>query len=256
MKCKSCGLTIQKQNPAWELGYHYSCIKKPKHKKLAITKEKDDIVFIVVVNDFTIFRNTIENNRHMMKHDVVYFNNEVENTGIPERYNSFIDSRKKESWFIFCHQDFEFLSDISEKIYILSKDIVYGVIGAEKTEGIWSLYGQIYQKSGNRIFKLGIPIDGYRIIKNVDCQCMIIHSSIFHKHKDLRFDTNLKFHQYSEEFSMNAFKNFGIKTAVVQLDSLHKSLGALSPDYHEAVSYINKKHGIDYYISTCNKGKI
>ena len=59
---------------------------------------------------------------------------------------------------------------------------------------------------------------------------------------------------YAEDFCINARRNYGILTKVVQLDCFHTSTGNLDnldENFYNSADYIKKKYNIEYINSTC-----
>lgn len=100
-------------------------------KKLKTT----DLKIITVVNNFDCYNKTIKKNKNMNKYSLTVFDNTKENIGIPKRYNSYIrnnifSNKVKDSWLVFCHQDFAFIENILPKLEKQRKNCIYGVVGA------------------------------------------------------------------------------------------------------------------------------
>lgn len=116
------------------------------------------------------------------------------------------------------------------------------------------LLGQIDQGENNFEFrKSGIFVNKPKTVYTVDCCCVIAHSSLLAKY-NLRFDENLSWHMYAEEFCINAKRAHGILAKVIQLDAFHTSTGNLEnldASFYESVEYVKKKHSIRYIHSTC-----
>ena len=227
---------------------------------------------VTVVNKFDIFNKVIDENKAINNYPIIVYDNSTENIGISERYNHFIDKNIGENsdfWVIFCHQDFGFNKDPLKILNKLDKNFIYGPIGATRTWYSWNLninlfsrkpisislkqsnalLGQINQGNKGSFFKTGLFLLNPAKVETVDCCCLIIHSSLINKHS-LKFDNNTKFHLYSEEFSINAKLNYGIKTKAVQLDCFHLSPGCFNGDYHTTLDYVKKKHNLKKIIST------
>lgn len=236
----------------------------------------NQIHIITVYNDLNIFNQMIGENPIMNRFNLTAYDNTTDNIGISTRYNSFLNTDQPKGWLIFCHQDFAFLEDISDKLANLNKDCIYGPIGVVgekqfifelKIRGFkikkaklgfvkfkTRLVGQIEQGKGDGTFVL----DGQFLTKpheaeTVDCCCLIVHSELINKHL-LRFDENLNWHLYSEDFSLNARTNFGIKTKAVQLKSKHLSLGKIDDSFKLATEYLHRKYPGKDIASTCYNG--
>ena len=206
--------------------------------------ESEKIHIVSVVNDFDFYKKVVNLSPCLKTYQVCVYDNTKENIGISERYNDFITKNiaaDSDFWVIFCHQDFGFFEDPYDKLKDLDKNCVYGVIapknGFSKHKFIdihkkpkrcrkltRELLGQINQGNNNFDFqKNGIFLKEPTTVSTVDCCCVIVHSSLIFEH-NLRFDENLKWHMYAEDFCINARRNYGILTKVVQLDCFHTSV--------------------------------
>ena len=236
------------------------------HKQLPQIKQHDasDIQMISVVRNFEMYNRLVKNNPFNKGAKFIAFDNNKENLGISARYNSFLDSYdySKEAWFVFCHEDWEVKEDLASRIKGLAKDCLYGPIGAPFAKNIlWnsSAQGQIEesQKDGTELKTAGQYNDTLPVVGTFDCQCLIVHSSLIQKHH-LRFDENLCFDLYVEDFCINARENYGVSSRVLQLKCHHWSKGRLSERFYEKLSYLKEKHkGAQYfYITPVNTTKI
>ena len=208
----------------------------------------DSIIFISTVRDFPLYDRLVRENRHNSQAGFVYYDNRSENIGISERYNSFLDSWdfSKPAWFIFCHEDWETGEDIARRLESLPKENLYGPVGARTII------------SGDNIYQFGIGTcrqsdrNGERLrtekgllksgrADTFDCQCLIVHSSIIEKY-GLRFDTALTFDLYVEDFCINAYENFGIRSMILPLKCRHWSYGNLSDRFFKMLDYVSSKY--------------
>jgi len=224
---------------------------------------KKNIQIITVVNNFDIFDAFIKKNAYMSRYHIYVFDNTVDNIGIPLRYNHFLENDlHEEGWLVFCHQDFSFLEDIHDRLEGLSKDFIYGPIGAVNRKGIffksWRprfhrkvLLGQINQSDDAvHFYKNGRYLKRPVIVNTVDCCCLIVHSSLIKKH-NLRFDKMFKFHLYSEDFSLNARYNCSVKTKAVQIECKHSSRGNTSKEFYNALENLKRKYPNKRFVGTC-----
>ncbi|MGC8979252.1 glycosyltransferase [Caldisericum sp.] len=212
---------------------------------------KKKIQIVSVVNDYTIFNDFIKYNPFMNKYAIFIYDNVENNIPITQRYNNFIETNMQlDSWIVFCHQDFAFLENVEEKINNLDKNFIYGVIGAVWEDGSIKLYGQINQGYNGKWIKHGEFIDTPKIVDTIDCQCIIVHESLITRYK-LRFDENLSFHQYAEDFCLNAKYNHGILTKAVQFECKHLSFGKLSDSFYNSINYVHKKYSNKKFAGTC-----
>lgn len=204
-----------------------------------------------VVNDFHIYQSVIESSRFMNDLTVTVYDNTNENIGISKRYNDFIEHNlDNDCWLILCHHDFAFLEDIDIRLASLDKSKIYGPIGATKIKNQRVILGQINQGHNGKICKHGLKINSDQPVDTVDCMCMVIHTSLL-KLTGLRFDENLTFHHYAEDFCLNALINFDVETHVFQTECLHTSYGVLSKSFFDAVRYVKTKYNGFEYQSTC-----
>jgi len=226
--------------------------------------------FVTVVNNFEIFDKVFRQNSLIEKYEQYVFDNTVENVGISERYNSFINQnidQNSDFWIIFCHQDFGFFEDPFNNINSLDKNYIYGAVGVgfkykqkkiirfldkkfyTTKKGI-HLFGEIHQGNNDfEFFKHGERLSSPYPVETVDCCCIIVHSSLISRY-NLRFDENLKFHMYSEDFSITARKKHNIETKVVQLECYHLGKGTIDEIFYDSLEYVKNKHGINRLICT------
>jgi len=225
--------------------------------------KSSQICFVSVVNNFEIFNKSIKNNTAMSPYEQIVFDNTCDNISITKRYNSFIENiitTESDFWVVFCHQDFGFLEDPLLKLSKLDKNFMYGAIGTKVKRGLYMrnsrihihkrfFIGEIKQGVNEQKFvKLGKRINKPEVVDTLDCCCVIAHSSLIKK-LDLRFDENLDFHMYAEDFCMNVKKK-GIFTKVIQFDCFHIGGGTLTDEYYKCLKYMKIKYGINNIIST------
>lgn len=111
--------------------------------------------------------------------------------------------------------------------------------------------GQILQGNNNYEFKtLGKKLKMSKEVSNLDCCCLIVHSSLIKRH-DLKFDQNLDWHMYVEDFCINASKNHKIKLKAVQFDCFHLGIGNLNEDFFNSVKYVKDKYSLKHLFTTC-----
>mgnify|MGYP003571432046 CR=1 FL=1 len=140
----------------------------------------------------------------------------------------------------------------------MDKNCLYGPIGAFVDKfGKGHLYGRILQshKDGTHVVTLGEFVDVPTKVNTFDCQCIIMHSSLIEKYH-LRFDENLLFDLYVEDFCIHAFEKYQIASKVLQVNCQHWSRGVLQKRFFEKHAYLQDKYkGSRYaYISTaCSK---
>lgn len=236
-------------------------------------KEDKSIEIVCVANDLEMFNQVIGTNSNMNKYPITIFDNSIENIGISKRYNSYITNNinsESDFWVIFCHQDFGFNKDPFEKIKSFNKKYIYGAIGTAVNFSSFRLLkkyllnkpskyfpvkrkivGQINQGIKNVGFKkFGKKILFEKTVSSLDCCCMIAHSSLINEY-NLRFDENLNWHMYVEEFCINAKKTHKICSKVAQFDCLHLGEGNANDDFYACADYVRNKHQLSWIKTTC-----
>lgn len=213
------------------------------------------MTFISVVRDFATYDRLVRNNPNNIGGRFVAFDNNAENLTIPERYNSFIKSYdySKPDWFVFCHEDFQFLEVLTSKFPMMHENSLYGVFGARlRAPGVGLQIDS--NKDGSNMSFRGMPVSRPTSVDTIDCACLIVHSSLVARH-GLRFDPNLTYDLYAEDFGIFAREKFGIDTKVLPIRSHHYSYGCIQPRFHEQLAYLNAKYaGASrvYATSTCH----
>lgn len=218
----------------------------------------ENIKVVSVVRNMELYEKLVKNNGYYKNADFVIFDNRSENISIAKRYNSFLQEAKKlhtDSWFVFCHEDWELLCDLQKILAKADKNAVYGVCGTlyNVQKNIVTWYGNILQsnKDGSKIMRWGKTFHSAKIADTVDCQCIIFHSSLIEKY-NLFFDENLMFDFYAEDFCMNASENYGIKTMVLPVKCHHYSYGNFSANFTSAVDYAKQKYSkLSRHYSSC-----
>ena len=159
----------------------------------------DDLIVVSVVRDYPLYSDLVANNTFFASAKFADFDNRVDNQYISVRYNSFLDDYdySQEAWFVFCHEDWELLSPIADKLECADKDSLYGPIGtvfvpARNTYLLRSLgYVKNSDKNGKNIRFYGRSCPLFTQVDTFDCQCLAVHSSLVRKYH-LRFDERLQ----------------------------------------------------------------
>ena len=206
------------------------------------------IAFITVVRDFDMYTNFFENNEFTRNFKLVPIDNRKENLAVSKQYNQFLNEFDftKAAWLVFCHEDWKLNENILKKLEKLDKNYLYGPIGTRlesKNKTIKRYIGQIINsdKNGYNRKKHGCFAYSLDEMDTFDCQCLIVHSSLIQKHC-LRFDTNLSFDLYVEDFCINAKENFNIASRVLQIRCQHYSWGAIKPPFEKQFLYLQSKY--------------
>ena len=226
------------------------------------------ITFVSVVRDFTLYEEFFQKNNFLSKCTFFSFNNNQDNIGISKRYNQFINSQDAtdNTWYVFCHEDFKLNEDLLFKLQDLSKDSIYCPIGAKFNAAGFqfyfrekitlpsrTFYGQIIQKekNGKNPELIGRYIQKPKSVDCADCCCLIVHSSLVQKY-NLRFDENLTFDLYAEDFCIQAKEKHEIETKAIQLKCEHWSGGNVTQRYYNSLEYLNNKYPHAVYSGTCS----
>lgn len=182
------------------------------------------------------------------------FDNRYENKNIAVRYNNFLDNYdySMPGWFVFCHSDWDLREDITPLLNSLDQECIYGPIGAAlymASDGSYvrEYRGQCQEKkrdgSNARLLQSPISHTG-SVVDTLDCQCLIVHSSLISHHK-LRFDENLKFDLYVEDFCIKAFRDFKVYSKILSLNCCHWNQADSMDgrdEYFENLKYLNNKY--------------
>lgn len=218
------------------------------------------MIFISVVRNHEMYHNLVTNNPYNKGHQFISYDNNLENITIPLRYNHFLDNYdySKPDWFVFCHEDWELKEDLEKRLCDLDKNHLYGPIGVDLNYKIFRLHplkGQIENshKDGSGHTLIGHRVKTISQVGTFDCQCIIIHSSLVEKYH-LRFDENLTWDLYVEDFCIGAKERHNISSYILQLKCQHYSYGKITERFYTQYSYLQKKYidAKNIYISTCS----
>ncbi len=224
------------------------------------SRMKHPVTICTVVRNKDLFARNITANPHCAQFEIYMCDNLTENKSIPLHYNSFLNAFDYQSprWIVFCHEDFELQEDISPLLEKLSPNAIYGPCGArqKKLLGIITkseIIGQINEsfKDGANERTIGQAAPTGIVVDTLDCCCLIVHSTLIKKH-NLRFDENLSFDLYAEDFSINAFLFADISTRIVNINCCHHSTPQRLPNsYIRSLKFLNKKYRNHCFAGTC-----
>ena len=206
------------------------------------------VELVCVSRDPEMYSRCIAENPYAANCSKRVFDNSVENLPITVRYNSCLDSllAGSDCWIVLCHEDWMPLCDLPARLSGLDKGFLYGPIGAVLEPGRLMDYmfvrGRVFQsrKDGSSPG----PIQGEVVegpVDTFDCQCLIFHSSLLEGRR-LRFDENLGFDMYVEDFCAQARERFGIESRTIDLPCRHLSYGSTRGSFRESLSYMKKKY--------------
>lgn len=209
----------------------------------------DKTAVITVVRDYEIYTRLVKNNANFQPAVLYDLDNTAENKNIAVRYNEFLTAYdfSEEAWFVFCHEDWELKENIAHKLASLNKNSLYGPIGtvllAQKNRFLLRSLGGVKNsdKEGKNICFYGRKCKDGTLVETFDCQCLIVHSSLIEKY-GLRFDENLSFDLYVEDFCANAREKYGIASRIVNLKCQHYSYGNIKERFYNSFEYLQDKY--------------
>lgn len=210
-----------------------------------------------VVRDFAMYERCVRGNPFTRGCELVAVDNRERNEGIPVCYNRFLESRPagESAWYVFCHEDFELKEMLAERLDV-SRDSLWGPVGAMTRVRFglyhqWRMLGSVEEckKDGTGHREIGCAVPAGTPIETFDCQCLIVHSSLVQRHH-LRFDEELTFDLYAEEFCMAARETAKIPSRILPLKACHWSGGSVQPRYKIQEAHVNAKYPNACYTGT------
>ena len=216
------------------------------------------IVVISVIRDHAIYKRLIENNPNLGGCVLVPIDNSEDNKAIPVRYNRFLSDYDydKPAWFVFCHEDYEFLEPLQPVLSNRDKNALYGQIGAITVKRFgflhqWQFCGIITgsARDGGNKMKVGCECPALTPVDTFDCCCMAVHSDTV-KRTGLRFDEKLTYDLYIEDFCINAKVSHGIPSLILPCKVHHYSDSLPKARYYQREKYINSKYRSGWFTST------
>lgn len=204
------------------------------------------IYMVSVVRDYGMYSRCVLDNPFCRSLSIVTLDNREENLGIPFRYNRFLDSVEEDGWIVFCHEDWMLECDISSVLDGLDKNCLYGPVGVFVEEGgrrdFIFMHGEVRHcsKEGESP-RTVYGIETSARVDCFDCQCLIVHSSLV-KRYGLRFDQNLLFDMYVEDFCVNAYEKYGVISRTVKIGCTHFSRGSINARFHSSLDYVREKY--------------
>ena len=216
------------------------------------------ITFVTVARDLDMYDQLVRSNRNCGGAEFVVFDNRNDNQPIPVRYNSFLDTYdySHEGWFVFCHEDYEFLEPLAPALSRLDRHCLYGQVGAIRRGlagfGMQTIAGNLFcrpRDGSEPMRELGLRIKKLRRVETFDCCCIIFHSSLV-KETGLRFDEKLEFDFYVEDFCAAAFVNFGVKSYLIPIKACHHSNSIATNRLTRHLPYLEAKYPHNCFVTT------
>ena len=209
----------------------------------------DKVCVISVVRDMLMYERCIKTNPFLVNAELCPIDNRQKNESISTCYNNFLKSRPcdEQSWYVFCHEDFEVGEALVPLLTGLDKGSLWGPIGAA-THVRWGFYHQWQllgnveecEKDGSKLRGIGAPTAQGTLVETFDCQCLIVHSSLVQRGR-FCFDEHLTFDLYVEDFCMSAAQN-GIASRILPFRARHWSGGRVQSRYYLQETYISAKY--------------
>ena len=219
------------------------------------------VTAVSVVRDFSLYRRCLRENPKCGNMEFIALDNTAINEPIPVRYNRFLNDLDDlgDSWLVFCHEDFEPQESLEKKIEELALDehALYGPIGCRRKEfagfGMQVYCGEIDEckrEDASEPWKVGRPIAAPVEVETFDCCCLLVHSSLIRQH-GLRFDEELQFDLYVEDFCAAARLHHGIKSFAIPFKACHHSGSAPTERLYRHLPYLKQKYPHDCFTATC-----
>lgn len=208
---------------------------------------------IVFINE-SMYQRFFTANPNVSCSTLIGIDNRQSNRGLPEIYNDIIERHQGDDcWYFFVHEDFEIKSglDIVEQ---LDPNFVYGTFGIRLQGHIPVGYGQhiCSNKNGSDPTRVGLPVAEPVGVQTLDCQSVLVHDSLLARYPTLRFDENLAFDLYAEDFCLNARENHGLGVRVFPLEFQHYSYGKVTQRYHTDLRYLARKYPHTAVAGSCS----
>lgn len=217
--------------------------------------QKSKINVITVYINEIMFYNFFILNSNLMRYNIISIDNRQINNGLPNLYNKVIkDKINDNAWLFFVHEDFEIKSSL-ECIHDLDENAIYGTFGVSMEQSGYPIaFGRhtCSNKDGTNAVEAGMPIASIQSVQTIDCQSILIHTSLLRRHNSLRFDENLSFDLYAEDLCLNASCMLNIPIYVFPLDFQHYSHGKITDRYHKGLSYLKTKYPNHALPGTCS----
>lgn len=203
---------------------------------------------VSVARDFNMYDKCVGTNPNLDGFRKIVFHNDVQNLSITERYNWFIDKflPGEDCWVVFCHEDWRADEDLAAVLRGLDPWKIYGPIGVflqhRHYRDVYYHVGRIRmcRKDGSDLICLGQNSMARGRVDTLDCQCVIAHSSLIRGY-GLRFDENLRYDMYVEDFCASAHEKYGLITEVCPIRCTHFSYGVLGESFYNSLAYIRDK---------------
>lgn len=202
------------------------------------------IKLISVYINPTMYRSLFELNPFLWPYECIGIDNREQNLGLPLLYNRLIAEHLSEDcWLFFVHEDFEIKQSL-DALLDLDPQHIYGTFGIKMEHQTPVGYGQhlCSHKDGREVRQVGDRVESPVQVATLDCQSVLVHTSLLRQYPELRFDEQLSFDLYAEALCIEAAHVYGINSYVVPLCFQHYSLGKVTERYHRGLAYLAKRY--------------
>ncbi|MEO7108061.1 MAG: hypothetical protein ABIZ09_16925 [Rhodoferax sp.] len=199
---------------------------------------------ITVVIDPGMYERFFMTNPVVNGSDLESIDNRQHNRGLPIIYNELIARYLDANcWLLFVHEDFEIKGGLSV-IDTLDSRCIYGTFGLNFENNSPVPYGRhtCSNKDGTRAVEVGQVVVDPVAVQTLDCQSVLVHTTLLRDNPGLRFDEQLTFDLYAEDFCINAKYKLGITSKVFPLTFQHYSHGSITDRYHSGIRYLSHKY--------------
>lgn len=207
----------------------------------------------VYINE-SMFTSFFTHNTALLHYDIIGLDNRELNQGLPTLYNEIIEKYLDEDcWLFFVHEDFEIKGSL-EGIFALDPMAIYGTFGVRMQKNAPVGIGQhvCSNKDGSNATTAGIKVEHLEAVQSLDCQSILLHTSLLRKYPSLRFDEPLRFDLYAEDLCLYAGCQLELPIYVFPLDFQHYSHGRITERYYKGLDYLKAKYPNDVIPGSCS----
>lgn len=201
-------------------------------------------IYSVFINP-VMFQSFFVMNPNLWPYRCAGLDNRGLNYGLPFLYNLIIeDAINRDAWLFFVHEDFEIKGDLWHETSKLNPNAVYGTFGVKLEDKTPVGYGMhiCSNKDGSDAVRVGRAISRPQRVETLDCQSVLLHTSLLRRAPLLRFDEELTFDLYVEDLCMNAQFIHELPVFAFGLDFQHYSHGFITRRYREGLLYLGRKY--------------
>lgn len=207
----------------------------------------------VFINE-SMFRNFFSLNSGLLPYDIIGLDNREHNQGLPTLYNQVINQYIDEDcWLFFVHEDFEIKGSL-DKVLDLDPMAIYGTFGVRMQKNAPVGIGQhiCSNKDGSNAAVAGLAIEEPEAVESLDCQSILLHTSLLRQYPSLRFDDPLRFDLYAEDLCLHGGRELGLPIYVFPLEFQHYSHGRITERYYQGLEYLQKKYPNEVIAGSCS----